>query len=410
MSLKLVCTGCGDAYAIDDVVIRCRQCGEPLDVQGYESPSLRPGTWHGQTLIERYAEFLPVSDKYRSLSLREGFTPLLECPQLSSVAGCARVLLKNETVNPTWSFKDRGTLVAMCDAISRGYDHVGVVSTGNMAASVAAYGARAGVRVLVLVSEGMPAEKYVPIGVHGATVVRVSGDYAAIYERTVSTGAERIRFLNSDVPMRVEGSKTIAYEICEQTGYEPPQWVVVPTSSGGNLRGIAKGFDEMKSAGLISRVPRIVCVQAAGCAPIVEAWDRGEETVAPVPHPRTVAHAIENPNPPSGNAVLRRLRERGGLCVAVEDALILEAQQLMASCGVFGQPAAAVALAGVMVLADKEHFAPTDSVVCIATGSGLKSPDVVGPRLPGCGACDMSELDLVIGHWLDGRFHEGVAS
>ena len=380
MNLELVCTGCGAALPLADAAYRCRRCGEPLEVMGFQHPEIHEGMWSKQTLLERYEEFLPRFGSCRELSMGEGFTPLVNAPTLAEEVGVRCLLIKNETANPTWSFKDRGTLLAMAEALSRGYRAVGVVSTGNMAASVAAYGAHAGVSVLVLVGADTPDEKLPPISVYGCTVVKVRGDYGDLYYHSLSL--DGIRFLNSDVPARVEGSKTIAYEICEQLGFVAPDWVIVPTSSGGNLRGIAKGFSEMRAAGFTQTAPRIVCAQAQGCAPICNAWDRGDAAITPVPMPHTIAHAISNPSPPSGNAVLRMLRESAGLCVSVSDDALLDAQLRMASTGVFGQPAAAVPLAAACVLAQKGVLQSDDSVVCIATGGGLKFTRAIEDRVP----------------------------
>jgi threonine synthase len=380
--------------------LRCPVCREPLEVRGYTHPGIRPGSWPHQTLVERYAEFLPADGYRPSMSLGEGFTPLVDAPELAACLGVARLLLKNETVNPTWSFKDRGTVVALSEALHLGYRAVGVVSTGNMAASVAAYGARAGIPVLVLVGADTPAEKLTGIGVYGPSIVRVHGDYADLYDVSLRLGDGRIRFLNSDSPARVEGSKTIAFEVCEQTGYNPPGWVIVPTSSGGNIRGIAKGLEEMAEAGLIRHVPRLVCAQAAGCAPIYEAWCRGADEIVPVAHPHTIAHAIANPRPPSGNAVLRRLRNNDGVCVAVDDENIVACQLQLATAGLFGQPEGAVPLAAAYALARSGLLHRDDTVMCVVTGSGLKYPRAIESTLPASGECSLDELDAHVASWL----------
>ncbi len=398
MGLELACTGCGASLPLTEPALRCRSCGEPLEVRGYGRPSLRECPWPGRSLAERYGGFLPPLGRYAELSMGEGFTPLVDAPRLADALGLRRLLIKNETTNPTWSFKDRGTVVAMADALSRGCRAVGVVSTGNMAASVAAYGARAGISVIVLVSAGTPAEKLPPVAVYGCTVVRVDGDYGALYHRSLVL--DGVRFLNSDAPARVEGSKTIAFEICEQCDFAPPDWVIVPTSSGGNIRGILKGFEEMREASLIPEVPKMVCAQASGCAPIATAWERGSEVIARVTEPRTVAHAIANPSPPSGNAVLRKLREGAGMCVAVSDESILDAQIEMASAGVFGQPAAAASLAAARVLAGSSVIGRTDTVVCVATGAGLKVAGTTDGRLPSVLECTLDTLESTASTWL----------
>ncbi len=326
---------------------------------------------------------------------------MLDAPALADELGLAKILLKNETVNPTWSFKDRGTVVALSEALDLGSCALGVVSTGNMAASVAAYGARAGLPVLVLVSADTPPQKLTAIAIHGPRIIRVKGDYGDLYHRSLRAGRGRIRFVNSDAPARVEGSKTIAFEVCEQTDYTPPGWVIVPTSSGGNIRGIAKGFEEMYAAGHIDRVPRVVCAQAVGCAPIYEAWLRGADVTTPVADPHTAMHAIANPRPPSGNAVLRRLYDTGGICVAVDDDAVLRWQVKMAAEGLFAQPEGAVPLAAAHALVATGQLRHDDTVLCVVTGSGLKYPHAVEAQASFSEECLLDDLDAHVDDWLE---------
>lgn len=401
MGLTLNCTACSVSMPLERAALRCPACGEPLEVRGYSRPTIASIDWPGQSLVERYAEFLPPTDYTSRLSLGEGFTPLLQAPELARDLAVSTILLKNETVNPTWSFKDRGTVVAVSEALHIGSRALGVVSTGNMAASVAAYGARAGLPVLVLVSADTPSEKLTPIAVHGPSIIRVRGDYGDLYQRSLSLGDGRVRFLNSDAPARVEGSKTIAFEVCEQTGFTPPDWVIVPTSSGGNIRGILKGFEEMVKAGFLDHVPRMVCAQAAGCAPIYESWRNEAEVIAPVQHPRTAMHAIANTRPPSGAAVLRRLRATHGLCVAVDDDSAVKWQRRMARTGLFAQPEGAVPLAAAHELLKTGWIGQGDSILCIVTGSGLKYPRSVEAPLSAFSECLPDDLDAYVADWIE---------
>ena len=367
----LACTKCEKEFPLERVHPRCSSCREPLEVV---YPRLKKGRLPSKgTLLERYRSFFPFSSINGAVSLGEGNTPLLQSSGVASELGIKRLFFKNETQNPTWSFKDRGTLAGLKHALSLGIEKIGTVSTGNMAVSVAAYGARAGVDTYVLVSSGLPEEKIGPIAIYHPHLVMVEGDYGELYFRSLEMG-ERfgVYFINSDVPFRVEGSKTIAFEICEQMGFEPPDYVVVPVSAGGNLRGILKGFGEFHRAGLIDRIPKMIVSQASGCSPIVNAFEKGKETIERVSDPHTIAHAIENPFPPSGNQVLRKLKENRGTAVKVSDEEILDAQSMMAREGIFGQPAAAVPLAAVKKLLSNGYLKSTDSVVCIVTGGGLK--------------------------------------
>jgi threonine synthase len=401
MQLKLACTGCTTSLEYGSLESRCPQCGEPLEVRGYEQPAIRAGEWPGTTLLERYAEFLPSTGYDPRYSLGEGSTPLLDAPALAAELGIARLLLKNETMNPTWSFKDRGTVVGLVEALRLGCRALGVVSTGNMAASVAAYGARADLPVLVLVGADTPVEKLAGIAAYAPSIVRVHGNYADLYDRSLKLASGRLRFLNSDSPARVEGSKTIAYEICEQMRFEPPSCVIVPTSSGGNLRGVMKGFDEMRKVGLIRALPRFVCVQAKGCAPICDAWERDADVIRSVSRPNTIAHAIANPRPPSGNAVLRRLRAMDGWCVAVDDVAMVQAQRRLAATGVLGQPEAAASVAAAALLAKRGWCRSDETVVCVVTGSGLKYPQSVEMPTGTVAACSLDEIDAHVGEWLE---------
>jgi threonine synthase len=374
---SLVCTKCKKESPIERVHPRCPFCNEPLEVV---YPRLKKGKIPSRgTLLERYQDFFPFSSIHKAISLGEGNTPLLQSSVVTAEIGIERLFFKNETQNPTWSFKDRGTVAGLEHALSLGFKRIGTVSTGNMAVSVAAYGARAKVDTYVLVSAGLPEEKIGPIAIYHPHLIMVEGDYGELYFRSLEIGERSgVYFINSDVPFRVEGSKTIAFEICEQTDFQPPDYVVVPVSAGGNLRGILKGFEEFHRVGLIDRIPKMIASQAGGCSPITNAFEKGKETIERVLDPHTIAHAIENPFPPSGNQVLRKLKENGGTAVKVSDEEILEAQSMMAREGIFGQPAAAVPLAAVKRLLANGYLKSTDSVVCIVTGGGLKYTAALG--------------------------------
>jgi len=400
-TFALICTQCGKQYPPDRpagrqaaVHPRCDDCNEPLEVEIPTSGNIVPGEPLQQTILERYASFFPFEKIDRDLSLGEGFTPLVKAEHLAGQMGMQHLYFKNESTNPTWSFKDRGTITALQHALSLGYAAIGTVSTGNMAVSVAAYGVRAGLKTYILVGANMPPEKLNPILIHDPILIRVDGDYGNLYFESLAIGRKRaIYFMNSDVPFRVEGSKTIAFEICEQLNFQAPDYVVVPTSAGGNLRGIFKGFREFKNAGLIAGIPRIVCAQAAGCAPIYNAWNKGSEQIERIDNPQTMAHAIENPYPPSGNAVLRLLRENNGQAAAVSEEEIIDAQRELASEGIFGQPASAVPLAAVKQLRQNRTLTGNETVVCIVSGSGLKYTAALGKQTLSSFFCNISDLD-----------------
>ncbi len=362
----LRCRSCG-AHVDAGAVFRCA-CGQPLDLEWKNSGI----DTDGRDLPSRYGAFFPF-EPGEWLSLGEGNTPLVSLPRLADDLGLSSLVAKNESANPTWSFKDRGTAACVAHARALGFTRVGAVSTGNMAASVAAYGAAAGLETVILVKGDLAEEKMAPIAIYGPRLIRVQGAYDGLYTESMRLGAERgIYFMNSDVPFRVAGSRTIAFEIFEQTDGCPPDWVIVPTSAGGNIRGIINGFLDLKAAGLADRVPGFICAQAAGCSPIATAFSRGDERVSPFPEPHTIAHAIENPFPPSGDRVLLELRSRGWHSLAATEEEIVRAQADMARSGLFGQPAAAVPLATLRRARAKGIVKEGERVALVLTGSGLK--------------------------------------
>jgi len=367
------CTKCKKAFDAKQVHYRCDECGEPLELERIARGKIKEDKTMKQNILERYSDFFPFEKVDRKISLGEGFTALVETERLSDQVGIGKLYFKNESQNPTWAFKDRGTYAGVQHALKLGYDKIGTVSTGNMAPSVAAYGVAAGLETFVLVNKNIPAEKMKPISIYGANLIRVDGDYGKMYYQSLDIGKENgIYFLNSDSPLRVEGSKTIAFEICEQLDFSMPDFVVVPTSAGGNIRGIEKGFAEFLACGLIDRVPKMICAQASGCSPIANAYQAGRMEIERLYETETIAHAIENPFPPSGNQTLRMLEHNGGLALSVNDGEIIEAQKMMAENGLFGQPASAVPFAAVRKLRSGGLIGGEASVVCILTGSGLK--------------------------------------
>ena len=375
--VALICTKCKKTFPIDQLYLRCDVCGEPVEVEKVTKGKINKNDILTQSILERYADFFTFTEIDKSISLREGFTPLISSPELASESNIKNLFLKNEAQNPTWSFKDRGTLTGIQHAISLGYERIGVLSTGNMAASLAAYGKRAGLKTFILVSSSIPSEKLNPIAIYNPILIKVDVDYGTLYYNSLKIGKQhKIYFINSDAAFRIEGYKTISYEICEQLHFDAPDYVVFPTSSGGGIRGFIKGFEEFRLCGLIDKMPKIISVQAIGCAPIYKAYISNAEVVSRVKNPNTIAHAIENPYPPSGNALLRKIRELGGTVVAVTDEEITQAQSQLLKNGIFAQPAAATPLAAVTKLSRENFFNENDTVVCTVTSSGFKDTSV----------------------------------
>lgn len=396
-NLSLFCTKCGQAYSIKELHHRCAICNEPLEVQLIDRGTISGGNPLTQSVLERYADFLPFLAIDRDIFLGEGFTPLVKSENLAEKLNIDALYLKNEAQNPTWSFKDRGTVAGVQHARKLGYRRIGTVSTGNMAPSVAAYAQKAGMEAFILVSHNITAEKVNPIAIYHPHLIKVDGDYGNLYYESLKIGqANHIYFINSDAPLRIEGSKTIAFEICEQLHFDMPDYVVIPTSAGGNLRGIEKGFREFEACGLIDKIPKIICAQASGCSPIYNAFHTRQDEISRVPHPRTIAHGIENPFPPSGNQTLRLLKRNGGLAIAVPDEKTLQAQALLAENGLFVQPESAVPIAAIQTLRSANILTGKEKIVSIITGSGLKFTEAFTYHKLNAVECKLEEIGRYI--------------
>lgn len=395
---NVICTNCHKIYPAHILQDRCDECNEPLEVEMVQQGSIRAGSPLRQTVLERYADFFPYFDGSSEVSLQEGFTPLLESAKLAQELGLGSLYFKNESTNPTWSFKDRGTLTGVMHALKLGYQKIATVSSGNMAASVAAYGAKSGLKTYVFVSSEIPGEKINPIAIYKPTLIAVEGRYDLIQRESLRLCQKYgIYMINSDAPFRVEGYKTLAYEVCEQTHFEVPDYVVVPNSSGGHIRGIEKGFREFKACGLIQKVPQMICVQAAGCSPVYNAFKAGAKQVERIEQPNTLAHGIENTFPLSGNQVLRMLKWNNGLCLAVTDEEIIAAQARLAGIGLFLQPESAATLAALSKLNQEKYFRGDEKVLCVLTGSGLKYTAAFAHHELNHYACKLAELDEFLG-------------
>ena len=371
--LELNCSCCAKSFPNDRLRLRCTECGEALQAPVIKEGKIKPGEAFSQSVLERYSEFFPFLNLASDPRLGEGFTPMIQDDALAAEAGVAALFLKNETVNPSWSFKDRGTATGIIQAKNLGYDRIGTVSTGNMAVSVAAYGSRAGMKTLVLVSSTIAEEKLSPIAIYGPCLVKVEGDYSKMYDVSLELGEKLgIAFINSDATMRVAGYKTMAYEICEQCNFEAPDYVIVATSAGGQIHGIFQGFLDFLHCGYIDRLPTMIAAQASGCAPIAAAFEKGQDKVSRFENPNTIAGAIKNPFPPSGNGVLRMLKDNGGFTVTASDDEMLAAQSRLGSRGLFVQPESALTLAALKKLSAAGKIKADAKVVCVLSGSGLK--------------------------------------
>lgn len=334
-------------------------------------------TWHG--VIDRYKQYLPVSDKTPIVSLNEGNTPLVYAQSLSQMLGeNIKVFLKLEGLNPTGSFKDRGMTVAVSKAKEEGCQAVMCASTGNTSASAAAYAARAKIRCIVLIPRGAIAMgKLAQALVHGAEVIAIEGNFddALSLVREI-TERFPIRLVNSINPHRIEGQKTAAFEICDQLDGASPDYQIIPVGNAGNITAYWKGYKEYKEKGQIETLPKMLGFQAEGAAPIV----RGRT----IENPQTIATAIRIGNPASWKQAEQARDESGGLIDMVSDEEILDAYKLLADKeGIFVEPASAASVAGLLKLIKKGYFKRANEqtgkratgIVCILTGHGLKDPD-----------------------------------
>lgn len=392
----LICVACGKKYPLD-TTLRCSDCNEPLEVR-YESLTPPERIKDEPCFVTRNANIFPLSQLRPELSLGEGTTPLLPAPNLQKETGLEHIYLKNETVNPTWSFKDRGTSLGVQAAVSFGLNAIGTVSSGNMAASIAAFAARANLDAYVFVQEDMPEGKIQPIAIYGPHLNRGVGDYGQLYFNALAMGEKHgIYFISSDNPFRVEGQKTVAYEILDQLDYKPLDFIFMPVSSGGNMAAVIKACEEMEALGLIKKAPMIIGVQAAGCCPIAKAVAEGKEQIEHFGNPNTIAHAISNPMPPSGNRILRKVKEGRANVITVTEEQILAAQAFLASKeGLFVQPAGAVPVAAIQKLAKEGTLNPQHKVAAILTGSGLKDTSALALHALKAGAVPVNNLELAL--------------
>lgn len=316
-------------------------------------------------IIERFRPYLDLPDGVEPVTLSEGSTPLISMPRLASELGASEFYIKFEGANPTGSFKDRGMTTAITEAVSRGASAVICASTGNTAASAAAYAARSGLRCIVLLPHGRVASgKLAAAYMHGAQVVEVEGsfDEALAMARSLSEQTP-IGLVNSLNPFRLEGQKTAAFEVSEELG-GAPDWLALPVGNAGNITAYWMGFGQMGEG-----LPRFLGVQASGSAPLVEGRI--------IQHPETVASAIRIGNPARGEQAVNAANESGGRIIAVPDQAILDAQRDLAHQGLWVEPASAAGLAGLQAEVKARQLNLNDQrVVCVCTGHGLKDPSV----------------------------------
>ncbi len=380
MRPKLRCVNCGAEYDVNPKMFTCPKCGhllevvfEPKDLPPFEEFKRRSrmnGIW-------RFKELLPLQPD-EPVTMGEGSTPLIRLRTLEKIIGVRELYVKFEGANPTGSFKDRGMSLAITLAKSIGAKAVVAASTGNTAASAAAYAARAGLKTFLLLPRGKVAlGKLAQSILHGAVIVELEGNFDMALE-TAKRLAEMDEFypLNSFNPWRLEGQKTLAFEVFEDIGV--PDYVFVPVGNAGNISAIWKGFKELRMWGYSNSLPKMVGIQAEGASPIASAYKAGLKTPLFTESPETVATAIRIGKPVNWLKAWKAVTESGGTFETVTDSEILRAQRTLArEEGIAAEPAGAASLAGVIKLASQGFFNGDERVVMVVTGHGLKDPDSV---------------------------------
>ncbi|MFX0168106.1 MAG: threonine synthase [Candidatus Hodarchaeota archaeon] len=359
-----VCPQCRGVFEVvyDFEVIR-----NQIDISSVTSRE--PGVW-------KYFELLPVIDRRNLVSLGEGGTFLHECDRLTTKLGLRYLYLKDETTNPTGSFIDRGTSVEISKAKELGFKTVSCGSSGNLAASVVAYAAKAGMKSQVFVPQRVDIGKLYQIIAYQPNLEIVKNREEG--EVRIQEQAHRAHPIIGHSPYFLEGIKTTGYEICEQLNWIPPDWIVVPMGNGCHISMIWKAVKELQLLGWMEKpLPKLIGVQAKGCAPIVSAFQKGSTTVEPSTRTTTIAIDIGMKNPSCGKLAIEAIRESKGFTISVSDSEILNAVSSLASSeGVFAEPASAATVAALYQIVRDQAIEPGDKIICVITGMGLKYPEI----------------------------------
>ncbi|MEM3665801.1 MAG: threonine synthase [Candidatus Bathyarchaeia archaeon] len=380
----LECISCGSKYSIYKPIYTCKKCNDLLEVKlniRELAEIIERSDWRQRPpSVWKYKEFLPVVDESKIITLNEGGTNLYKCSNLAERLKLRNLYVKNEGENPTGSFKDRGMTVGVTKAMELRMKTVICASTGNTSASLAAYAAKAKLQCIVVIPSGKIAKgKLAQSIIYGAKVVQIRGNFDQALKMVLEASEKQGEFylLNSINPYRIEGQKSLAYEICDQLKGKPPDRVVVPVGNAGNISAIWKGFMEFHRLGIITTLPKMIGIQAEGAAPIARAIKNGRNEITPVDNPETIATAIRIGAPVSWKKALKAVRESKGTVEIVTDAEIVEAQKMLArSEGLFVEPASASTVAGLKKMVENGEIDRDEVVVCVATGHGLKDPDI----------------------------------
>lgn len=365
---KLICL-CGKEFPLNADLFLCPDCGSSLEVDYVYARMKKSVT--KETLAKRpfnhlrYLDFYPVRNP---VSMQEGGTPLLKSKNISKKLGI-NLYLKLENLNPTGSFKDRGSSVEIAKAVDYGARNVVCASTGNMGASVAAYSGVVGLKCHIFVPKAATHVKIEQILAYGARVFHISAGYSSVEELVEKIAARPDFYLLGDYLWRREGTKSVGYEVLEQA---KPDWIFSPVGNGTLVSATWKAIKEFSLLGMVKKKPKLAAIQALGCSPVVRSYKTGK-SLQPQRKAKTIAHAIECEFPIDGERVLKAVKQSRGFAAAVTDREILCAREMLArEEGIFAEPSGAVALAG--LIKNKELIAKDDKIVCLVTGHGLKTP------------------------------------
>ena len=379
----LQCRECGREYPVEPLNV-CDFCFGPLEVvydyDGIARVISRERITNGPLSMWRYQDLLPVDGK-NAVDINAGFTPLIKSKNLGKLLGLDNLYIKNDSVNPSYSFKDRVVSVAATKALEFGFETLACASTGNLACAVAAHAARAGMRAVVFIPSDLEHGKVIGAAIYAPIVVAVKGSYDEV-NRLCSEVADNYPWAFVNINMRpyyAEGSKTLGYEVAEQLGWRFPDHTVVPSASGALFTKIWKGFNELASLGLVDEPvhTRMHLTQAEGCSPIVDGFKSEDDVIKPV-KPDTVAKSLAIGNPADGIYALRTLRESGGSAYAVPEEDVVEGMKLLAETeGIFTETAGGVVVSGLKYLAGIGAIKRDELTVAYITGNGLKTQEAV---------------------------------
>ena len=385
---EIVCARCQKRFALTELLNLC-PCGSPLlvryDLDKAKAAFVKSSLEGRVASLWRYRELLPLQNDANLVSLGEGYTPLLKAKKFASELGLRRLWIKDEAKNPTGSFKDRGLSLAISRAKELGVKKVAIPSAGNAGGSLAAYAARAGIEAHVFMPRDTPMANQIEVKQYGAKLTLVDGlidDCGRIIaEKKAAEGWFDVSTLKE--PYRVEGKKTMGYEIAEQLNWHLPDVIIYPTGGGTGLIGMWKAFEELEVLGWIDGArPRMVSVQASGCAPIVKAFNENKATAEPWQNAQTVASGLRVPQAVGDFLMLQVLRESGGTALSVSDADMLAEIPLVGKAeGIFFCPEAAACVAALRRLVENGFIKPTDEVLIFNTAAGLKYLDVIQRNL-----------------------------